>query len=156
NAVGIAAGVSWVLKDGLGAIGMILSSNLLSARFDADPKRTRWRADVLQNVGVGMELLTSAFPQLFLLLGSTANVLKGVAGLTSGACRASINAQMALADNLGDVTAKLAAQNMLAYVLGTAAGVTLSMNLTGASIVSLYATFSTIAAVHLFCSYRSL
>lgn len=63
---------------------------------------------------------------------------------------------MAKADNLGDVTAKLAAQGMLSYVLGTACGVALSLKLTGAGLGPLYAVFSVLAALHLFCSYRSL
>ena len=98
--------------------------------------------------------MTTAFPGMFLILGSVANVLKGIAGLTSGACRASINNNMAIADNLGDVTAKLSAQGMLAYVLGTSLGVSMSVGLTGASVPALYALFVSLATVHLFCSYR--
>src|SRR5688572_19561368 len=67
--------------------------------------------------------MTTSFPGLFLVLGGLATIFKGFAGLTSGACRASINAQMAIADNLGDVTAKLSAQGMLSYVFGTSIGV---------------------------------
>lgn len=63
---------------------------------------------------------------------------------------------MAKADNLGDVTAKLAAQGMLSYVIGTACGVCLSIKLTGAGLAPLYAVFSVLAGLHLFCSYRSL
>lgn len=131
NAVGIAAGVSWVLKDGLGSLGMILSSYFLGDRFDEDTKRSRWRADVLANVGAGLELLTAVFPQFFVVLATVGNVLKGISGLTWGACNAAINRHLARHANLGDLTAKTTTQRMVAFLIGSAAGMYLTQSLQG-------------------------
>jgi hypothetical protein len=53
-AVTISAGVSWVLKDGLGSVGTMLVAARSSRRFDIDPKSTRWRADILHNIGIAV------------------------------------------------------------------------------------------------------
>lgn len=49
-----AAAISWVLKDGLGSLGMMAVASKLGTRFDSDTKRNKWRGDILHNVGVGV------------------------------------------------------------------------------------------------------
>jgi len=125
GALGAAAAVSWVMKDGLGAVGMIFAAKVLgdANTFDANTIRSKFRADVVHNLGVALELMTMLFPASFLLLASGANTLKGVAGLVSGACKASINQRMAIANNLGDLTAKGHVQGLAAYLTGLSLGV---------------------------------
>jgi hypothetical protein len=128
NAMGWAAAVSWVLKDGLGSVGMILAAKIMGDNnsFDANTLRAKFRADVAHNLGVALELMTHLFPAAFLLLASVANTVKGVAGLTNGACKASINRQLAIQNNMGDVTAKGFAQGLAAYLTGLSLGVGLN------------------------------
>lgn len=57
-----------------------------------------------------LELITPLFPQYFLPLASLANLVKGIAGLTLGATKASLNKMFALSENMGDVTAKYQSQ----------------------------------------------
>lgn len=125
GALGAAAAISWVMKDGLGAIGMIFAAKVLgdANTFDANTIRSKFRADLVHNLGVSLELLTLLFPGSFLLLASLANTLKGVAGLVNGACKASINQRMAIANNLGDLTAKGHVQGLAAYLTGLSLGV---------------------------------
>lgn len=125
GALGAAAAVSWVMKDGLGAVGMIFAAKVLgdANTFDANTIRSKFRADILHNFGVALELLTMMFPGSFLLLASAANTVKGVAGLVTGACRASINQRMAIVNNLGDLTAKGHVQGLAAYLTGLCLGV---------------------------------
>lgn len=172
SALGWAAAASWVLKDGLGSIGMIFAAKILgdNNKFDADTLRAKWRADVAHNLGVSFELMTLLFPALFLPLASLANTLKGIAGLTNGACRASINRHLAVQNNLGDVTAKGHAQGLAAYLTGLGLGVGLdSMIPALTSLVhvfapgidvpraaALWAAFTCLAIVHVACSYMAL
>lgn len=125
GAIGAAAAVSWVMKDGLGAVGMIFAAKVLgdANTFDANTIRSKFKADLVHNLGVSLELLTLLFPGSFLLLASAANTLKGVAGLVNGACKASINQRMAIANNLGDLTAKGHVQGLAAYLTGLSLGV---------------------------------
>lgn len=172
SALGWAAAASWVLKDGLGSVGMIFSAKILgdNNKFDADTLRAKWRADVAHNLGVSFELMTLVFPTLFLPLASLANTLKGIAGLTNGACRASINRHLATQNNLGDVTAKGQAQGLAAYLTGLGLGVGLDSmipaltslchviapNVDLPRAVALWVAFACLAVIHICCSYMAL
>lgn len=172
SALGWAAAASWVLKDGLGSVGMIFAAKILgdNNKFDADTLRAKWRADVAHNVGVSFELMTLIFPALFLPLASLANTLKGIAGLTNGACRASINRHLAIQNNLGDVTAKGQAQGLAAYLTGLGLGVGLDSMIpaltTGFNFafpdvelprtVALWIAFGLLACIHVLASHKAL
>lgn len=61
TAVGVGAGViptaaaiSWVLKDGLGCLGMILVAGSFGSYFDIETKRMRWASDFLHLGGVAV------------------------------------------------------------------------------------------------------
>lgn len=150
-----AAATTWVLKDGLGALGIIWSANLLGHWFDADTKRALWRADLMHNTGSVLELLTPLFPQFFLPLSSVANLIKGVSALTSGACRAAVYKSFVLRENLAEVTAKAHTQGTCAYVTGMSLGIGLSALVqTGTALV--WPVFAVLAGTHLFCSYRKV
>jgi hypothetical protein len=155
----LATTMNWVLKDGLGSLGMIAfaARGGAAARFDGDAKVTKWRADVLFNVGVALELLTPLAPALFLPLASLANVAKGVGGLAAGASKAALHRALALRDNLGDVTAKLYSQGIAAYLVGMAGGIALAhaVAVVGAPAGAL-AAFGALTAVHLAASHRAL
>eukprot|EP01130_Rhizamoeba_saxonica_P005056 TRINITY_DN2037_c0_g1_i2.p1 TRINITY_DN2037_c0_g1~~TRINITY_DN2037_c0_g1_i2.p1 ORF type:complete len:297 (+),score=45.83 TRINITY_DN2037_c0_g1_i2:586-1476(+) len=87
-------------------------------RYDADTKRSKWKADVMQNIGTGIDLCTTIFPSLFLPLASLSNVIKGIAGLTKGATKASVNRHFSQHQNMGDITAKTYIQGLVGYLLG--------------------------------------
>jgi hypothetical protein len=108
---------------------MIAYAAYVGQRFDADAKSTKWRADVLFDIGVMLELATPMFPMLFLPLASLANVAKvgttsscfaranrhatqGIGGLAAGASKAALHRTLALRENLGDLTAKLYSQGV--------------------------------------------
>lgn len=156
----LAATVNWVLKDGLGSLGMIVyaARGGGAARFDGDAKVTKWRADVLFNVGVLLELLTPLVPTLFLPLASLANVAKGVGGLAAGASKAALHRALARRDNLGDVTAKLYSQGIAAYLIGMGGGIALShlAATSGAGGAAVLAAFGALTTVHLAASLQAL
>lgn len=49
--------------------------------FDVNPKGWRLFADLLENAAFGMEMLTPAFPHLFLLIGAAAGAGRSAAAL---------------------------------------------------------------------------
>ena len=152
-----AAAISWVLKDGLGALGMMLVASKFGTRFDTDTKKTKWRADILHNVGVGLELITPLAPYYFLFLASFANVCKGLAGITSGATRAHLNKHFSKNENLGDITAKSQTQGVAVWLGGMSIGILLSMlPIHSPGSIYIFATFSILAIGHIFSSYKAL
>jgi hypothetical protein len=160
TALPLAATVNWVLKDGLGSLGMIGYAAYYGQRFDRDAKTTKWRADALFNVGVLLELLTPLVPGLFLPLASLANVAKGIGGLAAGASKAALHQTLARRDNLGDVTAKLYSQGITAYLLGMLLGIqttfAIASPLTSGTFVNAWSAFALLTATHLYASHRAL
>lgn len=150
-----AGAINWVLKDGLGCVGVILVARGLGKRFDKETKRLRWAADGLHVLGVGVELCTMLAPALFLPMASVANTAKGMAGITNGATRAAINKSLALSDNLGDLTAKAHAQGLLGYLSGMGVGVTLFSCIEG-TFFPMLLSYLAFTSVHMFASYRAL
>lgn len=84
----MAAATAWILKDGIGNVGVILFAGKIGSRVDKYPKTSKFAADILHCVGVGTEILTPLAPSHFLILASMANLTKGIAGVLSGASRA--------------------------------------------------------------------
>uniref|UniRef100_A0A5B7BXA5 Protein root UVB sensitive/RUS domain-containing protein n=1 Tax=Davidia involucrata TaxID=16924 RepID=A0A5B7BXA5_DAVIN len=73
-----AAALNWVLKDGLGRLSRCIYTASLASAFDTNLKRVRFSTSVLFSLSIGVELLTPAFPQYFLLLASVANIAKQI------------------------------------------------------------------------------
>ena len=76
----VAAAVNWVLKDGIGYLSKIMLSKY-GRHFDVHPKGWRLFADLLENAAFGMEMLTPAFPQLFVPIGAVAGAGRSAASL---------------------------------------------------------------------------
>lgn len=80
GAIPAAAAVNWVLKDGIGYLSKILLSKF-GWHFDVNPKGWRLFADLLENAAFGMEILTPAFPHLFVPIGAAAGAGRSAAAL---------------------------------------------------------------------------
>ncbi|KAL5561890.1 hypothetical protein UlMin_031637 [Ulmus minor] len=117
--------VSWVLKDGMEHVGKLICSNL-GARMDSEPKRWRILADVLYDLGTGLEVLSPLCPQLFLEMAGLGNFAKGMAVVAARATRLPIYSSFAKEGNLSDLFAKGEAISTLFNVLGIGAGIQLA------------------------------
>lgn len=104
-----------------------------------------------------LECLTPLAPSMFIVFGSIANILKGVSGIIGGATRASFNKHFALAENMGDLTAKASIQGIASFLIGMTLGIGLSMvgGMVPASQM-VYSTISILGIIHLSLSYRAL
>lgn len=80
GAIPTAAAVNWVLKDGIGYLSKIMLSRY-GRHFDVHPKGWRLFADLLENAAFGLEMLTPAFPHLFVPIGATAGAGRSAAAL---------------------------------------------------------------------------
>ncbi|KAK6915802.1 Root UVB sensitive family [Dillenia turbinata] len=80
GAIPTAAAINWVLKDGIGYLSKIVLSKY-GRHFDINPKGWRLFADFLENAAFGMEMLTPAFPHLFVLIGAAAGAGRSAAAL---------------------------------------------------------------------------
>ncbi|KAK2981014.1 hypothetical protein RJ640_012173 [Escallonia rubra] len=101
-----AAALNWVLKDGLGRLSRCIYTASLASAFDTNLKRVRFTTSVMFSLSIGVELLTPAFPQYFLLLASIANIAKQISLACYLATGSAVHRSFALADNIGEVSAK--------------------------------------------------
>ncbi|GAB4841718.1 Protein root UVB sensitive 2, chloroplastic [Ancistrocladus abbreviatus] len=117
--------VSWILKDGMEHAGKLICSNL-GARMDSEPKRWRILADVLYDMGTGLEVLSPLCPQLFLEVAGLGNFAKGMAVVAARATRLPIYSSFAKEGNLSDLFAKGEAISTLFNVVGIGVGIQLA------------------------------
>lgn len=113
-----AAALNWVLKDGLGRLSRCIYTASLASAFDTNLKRVRFTTSVLFTMSIGVELLTPVFPQHFLLLASVANIAKQISLACYLATGSAVHRSFAIAENLGEVSAKAQIQTVCFDNLG--------------------------------------
>ncbi|KAL2641415.1 hypothetical protein R1flu_009002 [Riccia fluitans] len=117
--------VSWVLKDGMQHIGKLVCSSM-GAMMDSEPKRWRIFADVMYDVGAGLEVISPLCPQHFLTVAGLANMAKGMALVSARATRLPVYSSFAKEGNLSDLYAKGEAISTLSNVFGLGVGIQLA------------------------------
>ncbi|KAK4349436.1 hypothetical protein RND71_032191 [Anisodus tanguticus] len=153
GAIPTAAAVNWVLKDGIGYLSKILLSNY-GRHFDVNPKSWRLFADLLENAAYGLEILTPAFPHLFVPIGAVAGAGRSAASLIQAATRSCFYAGFAAQRNFAEVIAKGEAQGMVSKAIGIMLGIALA-NCTRSSTSLALASFGVITWIHMFCNLKS-
>lgn len=144
-----AAALNWVLKDGLGRLSRCIYTASLASAFDTNLKRVRFTTSVLFVASIGLELLTPAFPQCFLLLATIANISKQISLACYLATRSAVHQSFAIGNNLGEISAKAQIQTVCFDILG----------LTFAALVNLWIENhrrSPLLYLSLFCCYGPL
>lgn len=162
HAVGVGAGslplaatLNWVIKDGLGQLGGVIFTSLVSNQFDADPKKWRFLASLSMELATLIELLTPLLPGYFLLFASVANIGKNISFLAASASRAAIHKSFAIHENLADVTAKTGSQWVLASMMGTGLGISI-VSVLGNEFYSIFSAYLVCSSVSLGVTYYSL
>uniref|UniRef100_M0ZSM4 mRNA, clone: rafl24-09-C04 n=1 Tax=Solanum tuberosum TaxID=4113 RepID=M0ZSM4_SOLTU len=123
----LAAALNWVLKDGLGRLCRCIYTASLASSFDTNLKRVRFCTSVLFSLSIGVELLTPVFPQYFLILASIANIAKQISLACYLATSTAVHRSFAVADNLGEVSAKGQIQTVCFDNLGLTLAATLNI-----------------------------
>ncbi|XP_065876314.1 protein root UVB sensitive 4 isoform X2 [Euphorbia lathyris] len=122
-----AAALNWVLKDGLGRLSRCIYTASLASAFDTNLKRVRFSTSVLFSLSIGVELLTPVFPHQFLLLATIANIAKQISLSCYLATGSAVHRSFAIADNLGEVSAKAQIQTVCFDNLGLMLAAMLNM-----------------------------
>ncbi|PSR91360.1 Protein root UVB sensitive 1 like [Actinidia chinensis var. chinensis] len=153
GAIPIAAAVNWVLKDGIGYLSKILLSKY-GRHFDVNPKGWRLFADLLENAAYGLEILTPAFPHLFVPIGAAAGAGRSAAALIQAATRSCFFAGFAAQRNFAEVIAKGEAQGMVSKFIGIMLGIALANCIQSSTPLAL-ASFGVVTWIHMFCNLKS-
>nr|CAH0098414.1 unnamed protein product [Daphnia galeata] len=116
----LAATLMWLIKDGTGMVGRILFAWCNGTKLDADSKKWRFFADLLNDCALSLELCA---PYAVAAIGGSngtmtsilcvAGVAKSIVGVAGGATRAALTQHQARQGNLADVSAKDGSQETL-------------------------------------------
>ena len=127
EATAMSAAVAWAMRDGLGMIGGLLFSYLASSQFDQCVKEYRLFADVINDVGLTLDMLAPhAGRSRVLYVTSLATVCKTMCGMAAGATKGSITHHFAIRGNMADLNAKESTQETLVSLLGMIMGIGLA------------------------------
>ncbi|XP_014297779.1 RUS family member 1 isoform X1 [Microplitis demolitor] len=151
TATSSAAAISWILKDGTGMIGRILFTWWKSTELDAQCKKWRLTADILNDLAMGIELTLPYTPSsvvTILLCLSTA--MKSIVGVAGGATRAALTQHQALVGNLADVSAKDASQETFINLIGSFVGIFILTYFPNTFLIEMYIFLVT---VHIYANY---
>ncbi|XP_015116721.1 RUS1 family protein C16orf58 homolog isoform X2 [Diachasma alloeum] len=156
TATPLAATISWILKDGAGMIGRILFAWWNGSQLDAQCKKWRIFADVLNDIAMGIELLLPYFSTTYttLILCATTS-MKSIVGVAGGATRAALTQHQALNNNLADVSAKDGSQETFVNLVASFVGIFI-LNSLHNSVSGGFLLYVTLVIVHVYANYSAV
>ena len=111
GASAISATLNFIFRDGCGMASTLLFTSLSSSRFRHDVKKWRLFADIINDVGITLEVAGTLVPQhLFLPMICVGNMCKAICGVAAGACGGAINLYWSSGSDISDINAKFGAQ----------------------------------------------
>eukprot|EP00775_Hariotina_reticulata_P009254 gene9254-9420_t len=155
GAIPTAGALNWVLKDGLGQMGTLLFGKAIAHNFDIHSKTWYFMSFLLLSTATGLEIATIMVPQAFLVMGSCANMIKGLSWMAGGSTRSVFNLSFVRDNNIADITAKNTSQYIFASLFGTTAGVSCCAYI-GQSAPLAMICFSGLAWTSLYSAYRTV
>lgn len=151
----LSATLTWLTNSGAGMLTSVCFTYCKGSQLDALCKQWRLFADVANDGGHLLKLLTPLLPAPPLLTLTVASVLTATVGVAGGATRATLAAHQARANNLADVSAKDGSQeNMvnlaaLLFSLALLPYITVSLGVT-------WGVFLCLLGAHVYCNYRAV
>jgi hypothetical protein len=104
----LAAAVTWALRDGAGLLTSLAFTSLNAPSFRLHIREYRLFADVINDVGLFVDMMLPHFPPCFLLpAAALSTACKACCGVAAGATRSDITMHFALDGNVSDLIAKV-------------------------------------------------
>lgn len=153
-----AAATSWVLKDGASYLVKIGYGGVFGSKFDDDPKSWRIAADIVEDVGGAIEILTPLFARsYFLPLASLAVCLRGMSLMTGTATRHVVYRSLAAGgmQNTGDIATKGESQGVTMKMIGLGVGIVVSSKI-GQNYYALLTAYTLLASIHIAANWKSV
>ncbi len=108
-------------------IGGLLFSYYTSSYFDSHVKEFRLFADIVNDIGLTLDMITPYIPKSYLLCVSVmATLCRTLCGISAGATKGSITQHFAIHSNMADLNAKEGTQETLVSLIGMILGIMLA------------------------------
>ena len=161
EATAMSAAMTWAMRDGLGMIGGLTFSYWTSSLFDAHVKEFRLFADIINDVGLTLDMLAPyAASENVLYITSLAMICKVMCGISAGATKGSITQHFCKKGNMADLNAKEGTQETLVSLLGMLLGIALAKNLhaiemenKSVATIASWIIFNALTLVHVYVNY---
>lgn len=155
SATVLGATFQWFLRDLTGMIGGILFTFYQGTNLDSNAKMWRLVADLMNDIGMLMDLLSPLFPSAFVLIVCLGSLSRSFTGVASGATRAALTQHFALQNNAADISAKEGSQETVATMIGMAVGMLLARVTAGHSL-AIWICFLSLTMFHMYANYKAV
>lgn len=119
EASALSAALVWTCRDGSGMLGSLVFAYNFAESFETYAKEWRLVADILNNVALTLDLVSSYFPEhIFLAATSASTICKACCGLCAGATKARISSHFSVNGCIADVTSKESTQETAVALIG--------------------------------------
>lgn len=121
--------ITWATNDGCAMIGGLIFSYYASGYFDSNVKEWRLFADVINDVGLTLEMFLPHLDKSYIpVVSMIAALCKVMCGTAAGATKSCITQHFAK-DNIADLTAKESIQETFVSLMGMILGISLAKSL---------------------------
>lgn len=155
KATPLAAALQWVLRDGSGMIGGLAFTYAVGPKFDLNVKRWRLFADVINDVGLTLDMVAPYFPTLVTEVLCVSSICKTMCGVAAGATRSSLMTHFAKRDNMADCSAKEGSQETAVKLFGLLFGMYFA-NAVNSSKETIWVAFIALTIIHVFANYNAV
>jgi hypothetical protein len=149
SATVIGATFQWFLRDFTGMLGGILFTFYQGSNLDSNAKMWRLVADLMNDIGMLMDLLSPLFPSAFIVVVCLGSLSRSFTGVASGATRAALTQHFALQDNAADISAKEGSQETMATMMGMSLGMLLA-RFTSGNPMAIWLSFLSLTVFHMY------
>ncbi|KAG6654150.1 protein root UVB sensitive 3 [Carya illinoinensis] len=155
SATVIGATFQWFLRDLTGMLGGILFTFYQGSNLDSNAKMWRLIADLMNDLGMLMDLVSPLFPSAFVFVVCLGSLSRSFTGVASGATRAALTQHFALQSNAADISAKEGSQETLATMIGMALGMLLA-RITMGHALAIWFSFLSLTLFHIYANYKAV
>uniref|UniRef100_A0A1Q3EYV5 Uncharacterized protein n=2 Tax=Culex tarsalis TaxID=7177 RepID=A0A1Q3EYV5_CULTA len=151
----LSATITWVLKDGMGHFGRILFAWWKGTELDIDSKKWRIRADILNDLAMGVDLFVlPLYPKLSTFILCATSTMKAIVGVAGGATRSALTQHHAIRGNLADVASKDSAQETCVNLIASFVGLGLLTHVQNQRV--LYGLFLFVTLLHIYANIKAV
>ncbi|ONI30993.1 hypothetical protein PRUPE_1G286700 [Prunus persica] len=155
SATVIGATFQWFLRDLTGMLGGILFTFYQGSNLDSNAKMWRLVADLMNDLGMLMDLVSPLFPSAFVFVVCLGSISRSFTGVASGATRAALTQHFALQSNAADISAKEGSQETVATMVGMALGMLLA-RITMGHPLAIWFSFLSLTMFHMYANYMAV
>ncbi|CAM9366186.1 unnamed protein product, partial [Ectocarpus fasciculatus] len=156
TATAFAAAIQWIVRDGIGMMSSVVFAVKFSSYFGDYVKEWRLFADVINDVGLTLDMFSAVAPTyLYLPILCASASCKAACGVSAGSTKVCITNYFCLSNNVADVATKENTQETAVTLVGLLFGMVFtSIFQNNSSFV--WVSFVVLTLLHVYCNYRAI